>query len=235
MKHPVNIVCVKTGTKYSSKNVERLYKMVKRNCTLPFIFYCLTDNTNDLPKDVVGIKLDESLYLDSYWWKMCLFNLGWNEPILYFDLDIIIQKDIKSLFYKIKRDKLLVIDNEYVNLQLDYWPKYPPYINSSVIGMWPKDHNDIFNFFIKNTDLNILKYYGLDRFLSNFFLKKCDYLNFDTDYYHRYKFDETPRELHEKRIIQNETYFLAKDPSKILCIFSQAEQEMYEGMEEYLL
>ena len=72
--------------------------MVERNCTLPFIFYCLTDDIYNLPKDVVGIGVDKSLDLESYWWKVCLFDLNFDETLLYIDLDVIIQQNIDYIF-----------------------------------------------------------------------------------------------------------------------------------------
>lgn len=237
MRRPVNIVCVKTGTKYTHKDVKRLYKMVERTCSLPFIFYCLTDNIYDLPSNVVGIKVNSSLDLESYWWKICLFNLNWNEKILYFDLDIVIQKDFTYLFEKIKKNKILVInpDDAGINISNDIILDYDAFINSSIIGMYPKDHEDVYNLFLKNIDYNILKYFGLDRFLSDRFLNRCIYLDFYNDYYFRWKDDKTPTKFCTPKIIDNTSYFLAKDPNKTLCIISQVKEEMYEGLEEYFI
>jgi len=211
--------------------------MVKRNCPLPFIFYCLTDNIYDLPQNVVGIGVDKELALDSYWWKMCLFSLNWNELILYFDLDLVIQNDLTNIIKKIKRNKILLIkpDDAGIDRSDDIILKHDAIVNSSVIGMYPVDHKDVFNFFTSNIDYNIINYYGIDRLISHKFLQRCNYLDFSTDYYFRWKHDNTPSIFCENKIINNITYSLAKDPNKTLCIFSQAEQEMYEGMEEYLL
>ena len=45
--------------------------MVEKNTTLPFNFYCLSDTEID---GIQTIPLDLSLDLESYWWKICLFN-----------------------------------------------------------------------------------------------------------------------------------------------------------------
>ena len=40
----VNILCVHWGNKYNGTYVNRLYRMVSKNLTLPFNFYCYSNN-----------------------------------------------------------------------------------------------------------------------------------------------------------------------------------------------
>jgi hypothetical protein len=209
--------------------------MVKKNCTLPFIFYCLTDDINDLPEEVVGIELDASLDLESYWWKICLFNLDWNEQVLYFDLDIIIQKNIDYILTNFDGDKLkcLSISNMGIHYPFDGNKDnillIPPIsINSSVMLFNPYKNKLLFKKFIKESDYNIIKYYGLDRFIEHN-CDSLDYFDFSTDYYFRAKGDEfyDPKFIDENKLI--------KDPNKTFCIMNQCKPEHYIGMEEYLL
>ena len=37
------ILCVKWGDKYDSSFIEKLREQIKKNCSIPFNFYCLTD------------------------------------------------------------------------------------------------------------------------------------------------------------------------------------------------
>ena len=67
--------------------------MVEKNCSLPFSFYCLTEDKSQK----WGYPLDLDLDLESYWWKIQLFNLPWESPTLYFDLDIIIFNNVDNL------------------------------------------------------------------------------------------------------------------------------------------
>ena len=64
--------------------------MVERNCTLPFSFYCISD----VQQEVNTIFIDKSLDLETYWWKIELFNLDFDDPTLYLDLDVVIQTNI---------------------------------------------------------------------------------------------------------------------------------------------
>ena len=77
--------------------MNRLYKMVERNCTLPFSFYCISD----VQQDVNTIFINEDLDLETYWWKIELFNLDFKDPTLYLDLDVVVQNNLDYLFDKI--------------------------------------------------------------------------------------------------------------------------------------
>jgi hypothetical protein len=49
---PVNIVCMKWGTKYGPEYVNILYNMVKRNITRPFRFICVTESATNIKDEV---------------------------------------------------------------------------------------------------------------------------------------------------------------------------------------
>ena len=51
------IICVKWGQKYSREYVEKLKKQCEDNCSIPFNFYCLTDNP----------QKDYDILLPTYW------------------------------------------------------------------------------------------------------------------------------------------------------------------------
>ena len=98
----LNIVCVKTGTKYDADYVNKLQAMVQKNLeNIEHRFICITDDTEGLNPDMYYLQalhdgwwakmqvFDESQYIDS------IFKDG--EPILFLDLDTIIVKDIAEL------------------------------------------------------------------------------------------------------------------------------------------
>lgn len=86
----LQIACVKTGDKYGSDYVVRLRNGVARHLEQPHEFVCYTDRPVDgvacrpLPADLPG-----------WWSKVGLFKLG--EPLVYFDLDVVITGDLKPL------------------------------------------------------------------------------------------------------------------------------------------
>ena len=235
MRPHVNIVCVKYGNKYNSEYVNRLLKMVRRNCSLPFFFYCMTDNNEGLDSDIKVIDLDMSLDLESYWWKICLFNLDLEGPILYFDLDIVIQNNFDHVIDQIKDDKILTINVRHYGVWYPFDGSYnniltipEAKINSSVMGFY-NHHSDIYYNFLNDVDSNIIVYYGLDRFLSEKYFKKFNWLDFSKDYYFRNK----GTDAYDLRYIDSDGLIL--DPHKTFCIVSQAEPNVYERMKKYFL
>lgn len=86
----LSVLCVKTGTKYSSEYVNILKRMVERNLTIPHNFYCVTDDPN------VECETFET-NLEGWWAKLELFKkrpFGLKGKILYLDLDIVIRENI---------------------------------------------------------------------------------------------------------------------------------------------
>lgn len=224
MKQNVNIVCVCVGGKYNKEHVNRLYRMVERNCSLPFSFYCISDKQ----QDVNTIFIDNNLDLESYWWKICLFNLDWDVPTLYFDLDVVIQNNIDSIFNRID-DNILTIKGEDIGEHYPHDGQYtiltipPAVINTSIIGFIPKKHNELYKTFFKDVDTNIVKYFGLDRFLFENY-DRFSYLDYGKDYYHRNK-------GYSGQLINNLNY----NPDAKVCVLSQCTEKHYAGLEKYFL
>ena len=102
----INVCCVKEGGKYDSDYVNTLYLMTKRNLTIPFDFICLTENPQNLLKQIKVINLAEKSIKG--WWNKCLlFKPGLlNGNCIYFDLDTIIVKNINEF----------IINNQYLEL-----------------------------------------------------------------------------------------------------------------------
>ena len=95
-----HIVCVKWGNKYISQYANILYNMVKRHTTVPFEFHCITDDIKGLDPHIKTIKLPNDPWIKTWWSKLWMF--GGHFPlqgnILYFDLDVIVFKNIDELF-----------------------------------------------------------------------------------------------------------------------------------------
>lgn len=89
----MKIACVKNGTKYGPEYVCRLERALRQTCSRSFEFVCLTDDQNGLG-DIDCLPLTEGL--PTWWAKLELFKLG--EPLLYFDLDVVITDDVAELW-----------------------------------------------------------------------------------------------------------------------------------------
>lgn len=179
----VNIVCVKYGTKYTASHVNRLYEMVRRNTSLPFLFYCLTDNGSGLHPDIIVRDLDLNLDLESFWYKFCIFDSSLyldDVPTFYFDLDIIIQNNIDHLFNHPEKNIKISYSGE---LKEPDSLKWPTAVNSSMMLFIPSKTDYIREGFIKNPDYNIIQYGGVCRYLWQIHKEELDFFIPMKDYY----------------------------------------------------
>ena len=206
--------------------------MVERNISLPFSFYCLSDTKMD---GIETIPLDLSLDLESYWWKICLFNIQLDGPILYFDLDIVIQSNIDSIVHCISTDKILSTNIEHCGIDYPFDGSDDNVLtipegklNSSVLGFY-SNHKDVYDKFMDDSNSNIILYYGLDRFLTKEFYSRFEWLSFKDHYYFRNK----GMESYDPKYVGDDG--LIFDPTKPLCIVSQGEPEVYDKLEKYFL
>lgn len=165
----VNVICVKWGDRYDHTYVNRLKKMVQKNLNVPFDFYCYTDNPENIDANIIEMPDDG---LELWWPKLRMFEKGFGGlkgKCLFFDLDVVIQKDITFL-----------LDFEEFHMIKAYW-KYNPEStyrsgmrpkeaydmdrNSSCL-LWTAGENEhIWNYFWKDPELYMMKYTGIDRFM----------------------------------------------------------------------
>lgn len=160
----INIISVKWGTKYSSKEVNTLYRMVEKNLSLPFTFYCFTEDPTGLREEIQIIENTLEYNLQGVWNKLILFKKGVlpDGIKLFFDIDIVIQGNIDYLldhlnpgltkvkaFWKDPNIKCFNFDMQY---------------NSSIM-LWEDDLSHIWDYFIEDPDHFTWKYLGIDRFL----------------------------------------------------------------------
>ena len=131
----IKVCCVKEGDKYDSDYVNTLYLMTKRYLTIPFDFICLTENSQNLLKQIKVISLDDRSIKG--WWNKCLlFKPGLlSSSCLYLDLDMIIIKNIDEF----------IIKNQYLNIlcnPISLNKKIYYKINSSML-FWNTDNKEL--------------------------------------------------------------------------------------------
>ena len=95
-----HLLCVKWGSKYSAQYVNVLKSMCQRHLTVPYQFHCLTENPQGLDKDINVIPLPNLPGIKTWWSKLYMFSpdLPVKGTILYFDLDVIVFRNINNLF-----------------------------------------------------------------------------------------------------------------------------------------
>jgi hypothetical protein len=143
--HKITVLCVRFGNKYGIEYVERLRNMVARNLTVPYEFVCLTDDHTRI--NGVRILYQRAAGYTRLWWhKVHMFdpNLNVSGRILYFDLDVVILRNI---------DKLVQISgNRFMGIQ-DFNRKFHPnwkMLNSSVLSWEHRSQSDIWEKFSKD-------------------------------------------------------------------------------------
>jgi hypothetical protein len=138
----LNVVCLKHGKKYSSDYVNRLHNMVSRHLTLPFNFFCFTEESKGLNLNIQIKPLPDNNKISGWWWKPYIFKEGHfanGDTNLFFDLDMVIVGNIDKLAtYK---------PNEFVGLEDvgRVFRKHPQKLGSAVLK-WPANqYSDIWN------------------------------------------------------------------------------------------
>jgi hypothetical protein len=109
---PNHVLCVKWGNKYNSQYVNVLKNMCRRHITIPFDFHCLTEDSNGLDDDINVVKLPALPGIKTWWSKLYMFSpeLPVKGTLLYFDLDVIIFKNINNLFTHTPKKFMIIRD-----------------------------------------------------------------------------------------------------------------------------
>jgi hypothetical protein len=115
-----NVITLKHGTLYEADYVNKMYNMVKRNLTLPFTFYCVTDDPRELDKNIEIVMLPKDYMFKGWWCKPYLFKSGLFEHDVnfYIDLDMVIVDNI-DCFMLYEPGKFVGLRN-YIYLKTGY-------------------------------------------------------------------------------------------------------------------
>ena len=160
---PVNVICMKWGTKYTSNDVNILHSMVKRHLTIPHRFVCLTDNKKGIIDevecfDMPNIDVPEAVD-GSPWRKLGMFSekIGnLSGKALFLDLDIVITDNIDCFFTF--SNKFTIIEN---------WTQKGRGIgNSSVYCYTIGAHSDVIQYYRDHIEEVTNKYSNEQIYLS---------------------------------------------------------------------
>lgn len=179
-KQTYNVICLKYGSKYKAKYVNILFSMVNKNVTLPFNFFCITDDPTGIRKEVniIPLKLIEDL--TGWWYKLSVFKKGCygiKGINLFLDLDIVIVNNIDSFFTYSGSFCILEDWNSKPTSRL--W-------NSSIFRFFSDYRTDIWEDFIIESKEKIKKYYGDQNWLTE---KIQDPILWPSSWYASFKYD----------------------------------------------
>lgn len=142
----VNVVCLKWGAKYGPEYVNRLFYAVERNTTVPFTFYCFTDDPKGLDEEIKHKPLKYT-NINSWWNKLYLFSqeTELEGRVFFLDLDTLITGNI---------DHMLTCNHEFVVLHDVMWkvnPQLTPHDVGSAVMLWTAgNHSQIWESFKKD-------------------------------------------------------------------------------------
>ena len=160
------ILTLKYGNKYSAEDVNRIvYETGKK-----YSYACLTDDPVNLDPCIKIIPLPKEI--EGHWIKIWMYSLEGLGDVLYFDLDIRIQKNIDHLWNYIDETPTIVYtywkDKGFPDYEGDtHSMRWLSNYNSSVI-LWKsgsKETHKIWETFLEEMDYYMVKYWGDDRFL----------------------------------------------------------------------
>ena len=189
------VLCVRWGDKYNDTYVKKLKEQLDKHLTVPFNFYCLTDN----PKEEYDIQLptlwDKHYRADKnmFWaYRKCyMFNIDKHFPqikgtqFLYFDLDILIHNNIDCMFELDMYRPYIVRGwwNDITNCRKNFGVVKSTPLNSSCIR-WNRGQLDIIEKHIhKNREVVFFSYKTIDNYFNHFWYNIWEE---DVEYHERY-------------------------------------------------
>ncbi len=151
----LKVVCVyRTGGDYGREDVKRMKSMVAKHLTVPYEFCCLSND-----EEIADMPLCTDY--DRWWCKVELFRI--KGPVLYFDLDVTILKNIDELALAVLalKDKFLMMPpcSEAVVAEESF--------SSSIMG-WNGDYEWLFDHF----DVNHMYYRGDQTYITHHLVEK---------------------------------------------------------------
>lgn len=162
----IDCACLIHGTGYEWQYVDRLYNMLCRNLTPEVRLHVFTESTRLVPAPYIKHSLTDwglSGKKKSWWYKMQLFNNDHHSgPILYFDLDVVVVKNIDWIWQLPINRFWTIRDFKYL------WRQQHSGINSSVMWWDTNLHHQIWHHFSRADIAQIIrKFPGDQDYLSS--------------------------------------------------------------------
>lgn len=188
------VVCLKYGNKYSADYVNKLYHMVKRNLTIDHEFVCYTEDATGIDPEVRIEPIPLISGVSGWWYKPMFFNpnLTLRGTVLFFDLDVVIFKNIDNLFTYEPGEFCIIRDfNRFV---IKNYNKF----NSSIFRLTTGQHAHVYNEFIKDPKSQIRRFHG-DQDWLRFTIKEGTYKYWPDDWIQSYKWEMRGRPKYDKQ------------------------------------
>ncbi len=166
----VNVVCMKWGTAYGPEYVNKLYRGIARNLTIPHRFVCFTDDSAGVDdavecKPLPPIALPESQPYSAFR-KIALFAERLDDlsgQILFLDLDVSIVDNI-DCFFEFEAEFCII--HNWIELRKRIFRRRSRIGNSSVFRFNAGDHPYILETYLSDVEGAFTGYPTEQAFLS---------------------------------------------------------------------
>ena len=201
------VVCLKYGDKYSAEYVNKLYSMVKRNLTVPFEFVCFTEDKTGINENIRIEPIPLISGVQGWWYKPMFFNpnLGLNGTILFFDLDVVVFKNIDNLF-TYEPNKFCII-RDFNRKFVHNYNKF----NSSIFRLTTGMHSQVYTTFITDPANPIRRYHG-DQDWIRATIKDGTYSYWPDDWIESYKWEMRGRPKYNNKPRGQRDFAVNGDP-----------------------
>ena len=226
------VTCVKIGKKYPSIYVNKLYNAVRKQSDNDFI--CFTDDPSDIDPDVIVYEMQPWVKDPSKWREPRRMKIGiqswwpaWNklelfareeldryDKKIFFDLDVVIQGDLKPI---------LDFESNFALTPIKWkspdWVKKndsntkPAYSFNSDCVVW-RDIKFIYEQYVPNWKKYVRMYTGIDDYISQNHLTDFELL---PDVFYSYREGSKPEHYWENNMIP----YLKFQPEYSICSFHQ--------------
>jgi hypothetical protein len=179
LEGPIDCACVIHGDGYSWNYVEKLYSMLNRHISVGVRFHVYTEHHRPVPAPWIKHPLIDwgiSGPKKSWWYKMQLFNPEFHRgPLLYFDLDTVITKNIDWIWQLPLKYFWTVRDFKHL------WRPTAYNINSSVMWWNTAQYEYVWSGFKTQEIADMLKRYHGDQDYITDAITEVDRRFFDVD------------------------------------------------------
>ena len=188
------VVCLKYGNKYRAEYVNNLYNMVKRNLTVEHEFVCFTEDTTGIDPNIRIESIPLISGVEGWWYKPMFFNpkLALQGTILFFDLDVVVFKNIDNLF-TYQPNKFCIIRDFNRNVIKNY-NKF----NSSIFRLTTGMHSSVYTDFMKDPKSTIRRYHG-DQDWIRATVKDGSYIYWPDEWIQSYKWEMRDRPRYDRQ------------------------------------
>lgn len=174
------MVTLKWGNLYGPEYVNRLFRAVRRNLSIPHRFVCFTDDPSGLVADIETFPIPEipmpEFHLRTGWRKICLFknDLPISGQSLFLDLDLVITGSLDGFFNYGGPEDIPIIHN-WVAAHKQLFRKRPAIGNSSVFRFVANQSTFVYEQYLREKEWALENFWPPQTYLTHCIRSRMTY------------------------------------------------------------